>query len=61
VPGQSNTLNSLNLGLSWITPWQGKLTFGAKKSTGANPLAPTTSPVQQDQGTVPYVRYHQDL
>jgi hypothetical protein len=61
VPGQGSTLSSLNLGLSWTTPWQGKLTFGAEKSTGVNPLAPTISPTQQDQGTVPYVRYHQDL
>ena len=61
VPGQSNSLNSLGIGLSWETPWQGKLTFGAMKSTGANPLVPATKPAQQDEGTVPYVRYHQDL
>jgi len=61
VPGQSTSLSSLGVGLSWRTPWQGKLTFGAEKSTGTNPLSPATKPPQQDEGTVPYVRYHQDL
>ena len=61
VPGQSSSLNSLGVGLSWETPWRGKLTFGAEKSTGVNPLMPATKPAQQDEGTVPYVRYHQDL
>ncbi len=59
VPGQSNSLSSLGVGLSWKTPWQGKLTFGAEKTTGT--LTPATKPAQQDEGTVPYVRYHQDL
>ena len=61
VPGQASTLSSLGFGLSWITPWQGKLTFGAEKSTGTYPLTPATKAAQQDDGTVPYVRYHQDL
>ena len=62
VPGQSATLNSLGVGFSWETPWRGKLSFGAEKSTGNSPLTPATkSPAQQDEGAVPYVRYHQDL
>ncbi len=61
VPGQNNSLSSLGVGLSWQTPWQGKFTLGAEKSTGANPRAPATKPAQQDEGTVPYVQYHQDL
>jgi hypothetical protein len=61
VPGQSNSLSSLGIGLSWKTPWQGKLTFGVDKSNGPNPLSPATKPALQDEGTVPYVRYHQDL
>ncbi len=63
VPGQSASLNSLGIGLSWETPWRGKLSFGAEKSKGTVPLGPagkTTTP-QQDEDTVPYVRYHQDL
>jgi len=61
VPGQSNSLNSLGIGMSWKTPWKSTLTFGAEKSTGTFPLSPATKPAQQDEGTVPYVRYHQDL
>lgn len=61
VPGHSNSLSSLGFGVSWQTPWQGKLTFGAEKSTGASPLIPASKSAQQDEGTVPYVRYHQDL
>jgi hypothetical protein len=61
APGQGNSLNSVDVGFSWKTPWQGKLTFGAEKTTGTSPLAPVVKPAQQDEGTVPYVRYHQDL
>ncbi len=62
APGHSNSLSSLGVGLSWQTPWQGKLSFGAEKSTGTSPLVPVSNkPAQQDEGTVPYVRYHQDL
>jgi ABC-type cobalt transport system substrate-binding protein len=61
VPGQSNSLSSLGVGLSWRTPWQGKLTFGAEKSTGTSPLTPAAKSAQTDEGTVPYVQYHQDL
>lgn len=61
VPGQGNTLNTLGVGFSWQTPWQGKLSFGVDKASGTNPLAPATKPTQTDEGTVPYVRYHQDL
>ena len=42
VPGQSNPMNSLGVGLSWRTPWQGKLTFGAEKSSGTSPLSPAS-------------------
>jgi hypothetical protein len=61
VPGQSNSLSSLGVGLSWRTPWQGKFTFGAETSTGTSPLAPASKTLQTDEGTVPYVQYHQDL
>lgn len=61
VPGQSSALNSLGIGFSWQTPWQGKLSFGAEKATGSSPLAPAAKTGQADEGTVPYVRYHQDL
>ncbi len=61
LPGQGNTLGSLGIGFSWQTPWNGKLSFGAEKATGAGPLAPASKTGQTDEGTVPYVRYHQDL
>jgi hypothetical protein len=61
VPGQSNSLNSLGVGLSWLTPWKGKVTFGAQKSTGSSALTPAAKSTLQDDGTVPYVQYHQDL
>lgn len=53
---------SLGLGLSWRTPWSGQLTVGADNlvTRGKNPFAPT-SPLNEDEGAVPYVRYEQDL
>ena len=63
VPGQTRTSNTFGVGLSWQTPWKGKLTVGAERSNGSNPLispADQNDPAQND-GTVPYVRYHQDL
>ncbi|MBS0195055.1 MAG: hypothetical protein JSR34_12535 [Proteobacteria bacterium] len=61
VPGLSSGLSSLGVGLSWTTPWKGKLSFGAEKATGSTPLTPAAKSGQLDEGTVPYVRYHQDL
>ncbi len=63
LPGQSTTANTLGVGVSWMTPWKGKLTIGAEHTNGANAL---TLPVEskdpgKNDGTVPYVRYHQDL
>lgn len=63
VPGQTRTSNTFGVGLSWQTPWKGKLTVGAEHTIGKTP---PTAPVDlidptKDDGTVPYVRYHQDL
>ena len=63
VPGQPRTTNTFGVGLSWQTPWKGKFTVGAEHTNGRNPLL---QPADQkdpgkDDGTVPYVRYHQDL
>jgi hypothetical protein len=63
VPGQPITSNTFGVGLSWQTPWKGKFTVGAEHSNGRNPLlqpADAKDPSKTD-GTVPYVRYHQDL
>jgi len=47
--------------LTWRTPWSGQLTVGAENvvTRGKNPFAPRNE--STDEGTVPYVRYEQDL
>ncbi len=61
VPGESNVWKGLGLGLTWRTPWSGQLSVGADNvvTRGKNPFSVT--PGQDDEGTVPYVRYQQDL
>ncbi len=58
VPGQSGQWEGLGFGLTWRTPWSGQLTVGADNlvTRGKNPFA-----TGEDEGTVPYVRYEQDL
>ena len=60
VPGESTVWKGLGLGLTWRTPWSGQLSVGADNvvTRGKNPFSTTGS---QDDGTVPYVRYQQDL
>jgi hypothetical protein len=61
VPGQPGKLEGVGLGLTWRTPWSGQLTVGAENITtrGKNPFAPSYGNSQD--GTVPYIRYEQDL
>jgi hypothetical protein len=61
VPGQPNQWQGLGLGFTWRTPWSGQLTVGAENviTRGKNPFA--LPPGTEDQGTVPYVQYQQDL
>ncbi len=61
VPGESNVWKGLGLGLTWRTPWSGQLSVGAENvvTRGKNPFSVTSGP--DDDGTVPYVRYQQDL
>lgn len=61
VPGESNVWKGLGLGLTWRTPWSGQLSVGADNvvTRGKNPFSVTSG--QDDEGTVPYVRYQQDL
>jgi len=62
VPGGSGKWEGLGLGVTWRTPWSGQLTVGAENvvTRGKNPFSPSNSAGEED-GTVPYVRYEQDL
>lgn len=62
VPGQPEQWQGLGLGLTWRTPWSGKLTVGAENvvTRGRNPFSPAYQG-DEEEGTVPYVRYEQDL
>lgn len=62
VPGRSGKWEGLGLGVTWRTPWSGQLTVGAENvvTRGKNPFSPNNS-TENDDGTVPYVRYEQDL
>jgi hypothetical protein len=61
-PASSDRWRGLDLGLTWRTPWSGQLSVGAQNvvTRGRNPFAPNASG-KDDEGTVPYVRYQQDL
>ncbi|MCD9030817.1 hypothetical protein LDO32_03595 [Luteimonas sp. Y-2-2-4F] len=61
TPGQPRW-EGLGLGLTWRTPWSGQLTVGAENivTRGRNPFSPRGEN-GEDEGTVPYVRYQQDL
>lgn len=61
VPGESDVWKGLGLGLTWRTPWNGQLSVGADNvvTRGKNPFPIKGDP--NDEGTVPYVRYQQDL
>ncbi len=61
TPGQPKW-EGLGLGLTWRTPWSGQLTVGADNlvTKGRNPFAPNING-RDDEGTVPYIRYEQDL
>jgi hypothetical protein len=57
--------NSLDLGISWRSPWRGVFSVGAQNiwSSGNLPALtdPTAHEVDANQARVPYVQYHQDL
>lgn len=61
TPGQPKW-QGLGLGVTWRTPWSGELSVGADNliTRGKNPFAPVGTD-GEDEGTVPYVRYEQDL
>lgn len=61
TPGRER-FEGVGLGLTWRTPWSGQLTVGAENvvTRGKNPFSPRGEN-GEDEGTVPYVRYEQDL
>ncbi|GAB3728780.1 hypothetical protein GCM10028794_02560 [Silanimonas algicola] len=63
VPGERESYGTLGLGLTWRTPWAGRLTVGAQNlmSTGDNPVVQRGQGDEREEGRVPYVRYQQDL
>lgn len=66
VPGQPSNFTTLGAGVTWRTPWRAKVSVGADNllTRGKNPLfgpADTRTTQPRDEGTVPYVRYQQDL
>ena len=63
TPGEPKW-SGLGLGLTWRTPWSGQLTVGADNvvTRGKNPFSAAGNGAAADgDGTVPYVRYEQDL
>lgn len=62
VPGQPGKWEGFGVGLTWRTPWSGQLSVGADNvvTRGRNPFAPSNAK-GEEEGTVPYVRYQQDL
>lgn len=50
---------TIDLGVSWRTPWRGEFRFGAQNLWSA-PLTPSTE-IDPNQGRMPYIQYKQDL
>ncbi len=49
---------TLDLGLSWRTPWAGELSVGAQNILSAQPASPRDA---DSQARTPYIQYRQDL
>lgn len=66
IPGQDSNLQSIGAGVSWKTPWKGKVSVGAegllsqsRSSLDSTNAAPITD--QRIDGVRPYVRVEIDL
>lgn len=62
IPGQPSSFKSVGAGVTWKTPWRGKLSVGADNinSSGNNPFKGNdNNPL--DNGAVPFVKYEVDL
>ena len=63
---QGQNFTGLDLGVSWRTPWQGELIFGAQNVLNKTPDTsqwplPDLPAIEAPGGRIPYVRYKQDL
>jgi hypothetical protein len=62
--GSATEIESLDLELTWLTPWQGELRFGAEnllvRDAERQPAQPQVRPSQVPART-PFVRYRQDF
>jgi len=65
INGNQQHWSSLNLGISWRSPWRGVFSVGAQNiwSSGSLPILtdPAAHEVDANQARVPYVQYRQDL
>ena len=67
IPGQAGHLSDLDVGFTWRTPWSGQLSIGARNisgdatSTNAFGLPELDVRGENNEATIPYVRYRQDL
>jgi len=58
----NDSVTALDLGVSWRTPWQGELTFGARElSRPGTASADTAQAAKAREERTPYVQYRQDL
>lgn len=66
LPQGQGSFSGLDLGVSWRTPWQGELSFGAQNLLNRTPDTsqwplPDLPALEMSGGRTPYVRYKQDL
>lgn len=63
MSGREGSWGGIDLGLTWRTPWQARLTVGAHNfmTRGKNPWTGLEEEAEEGQSRVPYVRYQQDL
>ena len=66
IPGQDSNIQSIGAGLSWKTPWNGKVSLGAESLLSQGRATNSTSnqaPINNNQidGVQPYVRVEIDL
>ena len=65
LPREGQHWSTLDIGVSWRTPWRGELSVGARNVLGSGDASrwPLTElpAVEDPSARVPYVRYQQDL